>query len=294
MKILVTGREGQVARSLALAATGWPGLDLMFVARPEIDLAAPGSVARAIDAARPDLVINAAAYTAVDRAEAEAGLAFRVNAEAAGEVATAAAINGAGLIQISTDYVFDGLAERPYVETDATGPVNVYGASKLAGEEAVRAAHPQALVLRTSWIVSPFGQNFVKTMLGLASTRDELAVVADQFGCPTVADDLAQALVDLAMRWGERRPSGTYHLASSTTASWAELAEAVMQASAARGGPSARIRPVATADYPTPATRPRYTVLDVSRARHELDLALPPWRQSIDILTQNLISEFYP
>ena len=291
MKIFVSGREGQVARSLAVAASGRAGLELSFAGRPEIDLAVAGSAARAIGAARPDLVIHAAAYTAVDRAESDVELAHRVNGLAAGEVAAAAAACGARLIHISTDYVFDGSASRPYVESDPTGPVNAYGASKLAGEAAVRAAHPEALILRTSWIVSRFGQNFVKTMLRLAQTRNELAVVGDQFGCPTEAGALARALVDLAGRWDELRPGGTYHLAGSGSATWAELAEAVMQASAARGGPRAAIRPIPTADYPTPAARPRYTVLDCRRAQHDLGLVLPPWRQAIDTLTDELIRE---
>lgn len=288
MRLLVTGRHGQLAQSLARAALGRPEVELLFAARPEVDLAVPGSLGAAIVAARPDVVINAAAFTAVDRAEAEPALAQRINADAAGEAAAAAARVGAAIIQLSTDYVFDGRGDRPWGEDDPTGPVNVYGASKLAGEAQVVAANPRHLVVRTSWIISRFGHNFARTMIRLAADRDEVAVVADQRGCPTEAGALATALLDLAER-NNVVPPGLYHLAGGGEASWAELAEAIMAASRAHGGPSANIRPIATADYPTPAPRPRYTVLDCSKAR-ELGLTLPPWREAIDGLVRGLLA----
>jgi dTDP-4-dehydrorhamnose reductase len=181
LRILVTGREGQVARSLIERSAALPDIELVAVGRPGLDLADPRSVMASIAAARPDIVVSAAAYTAVDRAEDEPDLAYAINAEGAGAVAAAAAHVGASVIHLSTDYVFSGEAEIPYVETDATDPQSVYGRTKLAGERAVAAANPHHVILRTAWVYSPFGANFVKTMLRLAAERDAVSVVADQW-----------------------------------------------------------------------------------------------------------------
>lgn len=288
MRILVTGREGQVARSLADRAHGEADIDLTFVGRPEVDLSQPGALAAAIAAQRPDIVLNAAAYTAVDRAEAEEELAFRINALAAGEGAQAAARVGATFLQLSTDYVFDGSGDRPWREDDPIGPINAYGRTKAEGELLVMAESPGHLVVRSSWLVSPFGHNFVKTMLRLASERDEIAVVADQRGCPTSTLDLADGLLRLARRSAVGEARGVYHLAGSSTASWAELADFVMQVSRERGGPSARIRPIATVDYPAAAPRPANSVLDCTRARAELGIVLPDWRVGVQPIVERL------
>src|SRR5947209_7036029 len=198
MRIAVTGREGQVVRSLIQRAAP-RGHDIVPLGRPELDLAQePDSVIEALEAVSPDVIVSSAAFTAVDRAESEPDLAFAINARGAGAVAQAAYRLDVPLIHMSTDYVFDGNKEAPYVETDATGPTSVYGASKLAGEQAVFAAHGNTAVLRTAWVYSPFGSNFAKTMLRLATDRDEVSVVADQLGNPTSALDLADVILRVA------------------------------------------------------------------------------------------------
>lgn len=288
MRILVTGRHGQLARSLADVAKRKPELDMLFVGRPEIDLEIPGSIGEAIRASRPDLVINAAAYTEVDRAEQEADRAFRINAEAAGEAAAAAAEIGVPILQISTDYVFDGTAERPYREDDPVDPINVYGLSKLAGELAVRAANPRHLILRTSWIYSPFGRNFVANMLWLAGERDEIRVVADQIGSPTSALDLADATLAV-IEGGHAATGDTLHFAGAGQASWAELAGEAMRGSASLGGPSADVVPISSEDWPTTARRPVNSVLDCSRFAASFGMPRP-WRDSLGEVVARLLS----
>ena len=293
MRLLVIGRHGQLARCLEERAGEHGGLSLGFAARPGCDLAEPGSAAATIVRERPALVVNAAAYTAVDRAEQEETLAHRINAEAAGEIAAAAAEVGAGLVHVSTDYVFDGSAERPWREDDAIAPLGAYGRTKAAGELAVRERNGDHLILRTAWVYSPFGQNFVKTMLRLAAEREEIAVVADQRGSPTNALDLAGLILTLAERrvGGDRDGWGrTYNAAGTGEASWAELAEEAMRASAAHGGPVARIRRIGTADFPTPARRPAWSVLDQGRLQEQFGLSLPQWRPSLEPLVARILA----
>ena len=259
MRILVTGKEGQLARSLAERARLHPWIELVTAGRPEVDLETPGSVASAISAARPDAVVNAAAYTAVDQAEDEPGRAMRINADAAGEAADAARAAGAPIIQVSTDYVFDGSASAPYDEAAPTAAIGAYGRSKLAGEEQVRAANPDHLILRTAWVYSPFGRNFVRTMMGLAERTDTVRVVGDQKGNPSSALDLADGIILILGRWrrGDRTGMGrTYHLAGAGEASWADFADAIFEACRSLGLPAAQVQPIATADWPTKAVRP--------------------------------------
>ena len=284
MRILVTGRRGQLARSLAERASLHPGLELVAVGRPKLEMAEPGSAERMIGKARPGLVINTAAYTAVDQAEDEPDLAHRINTEAAGEIARAARQVGAPIIQLSTDYVFDGSASKPYREDAATNPANTYGLSKLAGEEAVRAASPDHMIVRTAWLYSPFGRNFVRTMVEAAKSRPQLSVVADQHGSPTSALDLAGALLAVAGRWanGDRVGLGeTYHLAAPGEASWFDLAGQVMVDCAALGLPHVPVKPIATADWPTPARRPAYSALDSGKFARDFGIILPDWRLSV-------------
>jgi dTDP-4-dehydrorhamnose reductase len=288
MRILVTGLQSQLARSLQEKAVEHSDLHVEFVGRPELELSERGRSAALIAERRPDIVINAAAYTMVDQAESEPELAFRINADAAGEMAKAAREIGAKIVQISTDYVFNGEADAPYTEDSPTAPLNVYGRSKLAGEEQVRAANPDHLIVRTSWVHSPFGHNFVRTMLRLAADRDEIRVVADQKGCPTNALDLADALLTAVPRcrnWG-----ATYHVAAPEPCSWADLASAVFQASRERGGPWARIVPISTADYPTPAKRPIHSALDSSRFARDFGIRLPDWRSSLEEVVDRLVA----
>lgn len=289
MKLLIIGIGGQVARSLVERAGARPDLAVTSVGRPDVDLEIAGSAERAILSQSPDVIINAAAYTAVDQAEEEAERAFRINAEAAGEIAFAAARNGAAVIHLSTDYVFDGRASAPYAEDAPTNPLNVYGRSKLAGEERVRTANPNHLIVRTSWIYSPFGRNFVKTMLRLAEDKDEIAIVADQMGTPTSALAIADATLDAVERVREGA-NGTFHYAGRGVCSWADVAEEIFIASRARGGPVASVRRISTADYPTPAKRPAYSALDSSRFEAEFGVSARDWRTGVGEVVDRIIA----
>ena len=290
MRVLVTGRDGQLARSLAERAAGRPDLTLRFAARPDCDLATPNSAAAAIRDDRPDLIVSAAAYTAVDKAEQEPDLARRINADAAGEIAAAAAAIGAPLIHVSTDYVFGGAGTAPMREDEPIAPLGVYGQTKAEGEAAVRAGQGDHLILRTAWVYSPFGANFVKTMLRLSRERDEIAVVADQVGSPTNALDLADVILALASRrsTGDAKGWGaTYHAAGSGEASWAEFAAEIMRLA----GAGTRIRPIPTADFPTPAKRPGWSVLDGANLHQAFGLTLPQWKDSLAPVVKRLLDE---
>lgn len=292
MRIVVTGTRGQLVSALTECVS--PDVEVVTVGRPRLDLADPTGIGPGLADARPDVIINAAAYTAVDRAESEREAAFATNAIGAGAVATAATRLGVPLIQLSTDYVFDGRKTTPYAENDPVAPLGVYGASKLAGERAVLAAHPDAVICRTAWVYGVFGQNFVKTMLCLAETRDAVDVVADQFGNPTSAHDIASSLITIAgrlCRAGSAAPRGIFHLAGSGTGSWADLAEAVFAASAAAGGRSARVRRITAAAYPTAAPRPANSRLDCDRLRQAYGITLPAWRDSVDMVVRRLVQD---
>jgi dTDP-4-dehydrorhamnose reductase len=292
MRIVVTGKEGQVVRSL-IERGAIAGHEIVALGRPELDLAGNAKpIAAALKEARPDVVVSAAAYTAVDKAESERELAFAVNQAGAAAVAAAADQLGVPLIHLSTDYVFDGTKGEPYVESDMTGPTGVYGASKLAGEEAVLAAHGNVAILRTAWVYSPFGNNFVKTMLRLAQDRDEVAVVGDQRGNPTSALDIADAVIAVAanlLRGANPTQRGIFHMGGSGEASWAEFAHAVFAASAAAGGPSARVSSITTLDYPTAAKRPANSRLAGDRLATEHGVRLPDWRQSVTPIVARLV-----
>ena len=275
--ILVTGGGGQVARALA-AASG--GRDLRVVGRPDFDFDRPDTLRAVLDAARPSLVVNAAAYTAVDQAEQEADAAFRANRDGPAALAAWCAAHGARLIHISTDYVFDGTKGAPYVEGDATNPTGVYGASKLAGELAVLASGARALILRTSWVYAASGRNFVLTMLNAARRTDRLRVVADQHGCPTAAADLAAAILALADAW-DGEGGGVYHAAGSGATTWHGLAEAVFARAATHGLARPTVTPIATEDWPTPARRPADSRLDCRRLGTEFGVTLPAWQDSV-------------
>lgn len=293
MRIAVTGKAGQVVTSLIERGAA-VGHEVIALGRPELDLADPASVARALEAAAPDAIISAAAYTAVDKAESESDLAHAVNGAGAGAVAEAARALGVPLVHVSTDYVFDGALGRPYIESDPTGPTGVYGVSKLAGEQAVLATHGNnSAVLRVAWVYSPFGANFVKTMLRLAGDRDEVSVVADQLGNPTSALDIADGIIQVATNmvadsYLELR--GVFHMTASGEASWADFAEAIFAASAALDGPSARVKRITTADYPTSTKRPANSQLDCSLIAKTHGVVLPDWRQSLESVIARLHS----
>lgn len=291
MRVLVTGREGQLARSLAERGAAFPGLSVETAGRPGLDLEHPESIAAAIAAAAPDVVVNAAAYTAVDQAEDEPEQAFRVNGAAAGEVAAAARRAGARVIQVSTDYVFDGAAEGAYPETAPTGPLGVYGRSKLDGEQRVAEANPDHLILRTAWVYSPFGRNFVKTMLNAAQTRDQLNVVDDQHGNPTSALDIADGIFAILSRWASEPALGLgriYHLAGTGETSWCGLARRVFAEAALLGLPVAEVRPIRTEDWPTRAVRPRNSRLDCARLESDFGYRAPAWEESVAVTVRRL------
>jgi dTDP-4-dehydrorhamnose reductase len=293
VRIVVTGRAGQVVRSLADRASG--EFEIVPLGRPQLDLAgAPDAIASAIEAAAPDVVVSAAAYTQVDQAEAEPDLAFAINERGAAAVARAARALGVPLIHLSTDYVFDGSKPAPYQEGDATGPTGIYGASKLAGEQCVLAEQPDTAVLRTAWVYSPFGNNFVKTMLRLAGERDELSVVADQRGNPTSALDIADAILAVARnlrRSEDARLRGVFHMAGTGDASWAEFANAILEASAEAGGPAARVTGIPAAQYPTPAQRPANSRLDCDKLARVHGVRLPDWRASMKAVVNRLLEQ---
>lgn len=287
MRLLVLGQAGQVA--VALSRLRHSDVLVTCAGRPDLDLEAEASVARAIARHAPHVVVNAGAFTAVDRAESEPDKAFAINAKGAGNAAAACAEAGIPIIHISTDYVYSGRKTTPYMESDPTGPVNVYGRSKLAGEAAVAANNPDCLILRTAWIYAPWGANFARTMLRLAQERDVVRVVADQFGAPTYAPHLAEAILHVARKI---RPGfntgwrGVYHMTSGGAASWADFAEHLFSASSRRNGPYARVERITTAEYPTPAARPALSVLSNAKLRDTFGVELPNWQAGADAFVE--------
>lgn len=292
MRIAVTGVTGQVVTALIERGAAH-GVTVLPVGRPDFDLAEPGNALPVFSALKPDVVVSAAAYTAVDKAENEADLAMAINGRGAGRVAEAAAELGVPIIHISTDYVFDGSKPAPYVETDPTAPLGVYGRSKLAGEQAVAQAQPDHVILRTAWVYSPFGNNFLKTMMRLAAERPELRVVADQVGNPTSALDIADGVIGVTRNLLDRPDQslrGVFHMVGSGDASWADFAAAIVTEFAAHGGNRAEVRPIGTADYPTPARRPANSRLSTDKLAQAHGLRLPHWHGSMRQVVSRLMS----
>ena len=275
MRILLTGRSGQVGYELqrALASLG----DIIAPDRAELDLAQPPTIERALAAHQPDIVVNAAAYTAVDRAEAERDLAVTVNAAAPVVIAREAARLGALLVHYSTDYVFDGEKKAPYIEDDAPNPISVYGASKLEGEKAIRASGCRHLIFRTSWVYAARGKNFLLTVLRLAGERPELRIVDDQFGAPTTARMLARATEAVLARPWDDRASGTYHMTAAGRTTWCGFAREIVAAK----GLATPVVPIRTEEYPLPARRPRNSVLDNTRLHRTFGVHLPNWQEGL-------------
>jgi dTDP-4-dehydrorhamnose reductase len=286
-RLLVIGRQGQVARSFR--DLGRP--ETVCLGRPDLDLEDIPSIARAIAAERPDVVVNPAAYTAVDKAESEPERAFALNETGARNVARAAAEAGLPIVHVSTDYVFDGTKGAPYEPGDAANPINVYGASKLAGEAAVAAANPRHVIVRTAWLYSPYGSNFVRTMLRLGREREEVRVVDDQLGCPTAAQDVAAALAALGERSaasGSAAAWGVYHLAGAEEGTWFDFAQAIF---AAPGAPAPRLSPIASADYPGAARRAPDTRLATSRHGLMRGLTAAGFRARVSEVVGRLLAE---
>jgi dTDP-4-dehydrorhamnose reductase len=276
MKILVTGANGQLGRELQVLATSFPALDFLFFDRAALSIADPDAINTFFARERPAYCINCAAYTAVDKAESEKESAFLINADAVGYLATACRNTGARLIHISTDYVFDGHSATPLKEGDPTGPINTYGASKLEGERQAFRNNPHAtLIIRTSWVYSEFGNNFVRTMIRLMKERPSINVVSDQVGSPTYAADLAAAILHILTA-----PSfipGLYHYSNEGRISWYEFALAIRELI----GSTCEVNPIPTAQYPTPAKRPRFSLLDKSLISATYHLAIPEWQPSL-------------
>ncbi|HEY5049193.1 MAG TPA: dTDP-4-dehydrorhamnose reductase [Rhizomicrobium sp.] len=279
MKVLIIGKTGQLARELA--DLDWPpSFQVRQTDRGDCDLAEPRSIRRALLTARPDLVVNAAACTAVDRAEAEPELAMRINGEGPAALARICAETGAALVHISTDYVFDGNKTAAYLEGDAVNPLSVYGRTKLAGERAIRESLARHVIIRTSWVFSSHGNNFVKTMLRLGAQGREIRVVADQTGAPTSARDLARAILTIATAISAQRGVwGTFHYASAEPTSWFAFAQTIFAESGDRL--PVTVTPISSADYGGAAPRPMNSVLDCPRIRDAYGIDRPSWREAL-------------
>ncbi len=293
MRILIIGRTGQIATELLARLPEAAALE-----PPDLDLTDAASIAAALARYRPEAIINAAAYTAVDRAEDARALAFAVNATGPLLLGEAAARAGIPVVHYSTDYVFDGSKATPYTEADAPDPIGAYGASKLAGELLLHLAQPRSVTFRTAWVCSPHGSNFVKTMLRLGAEREELRVVADQHGAPTFAADLAAAAIAVLPRLVAAPAGdscfGVFHLTGAPYTTWFDFAAAILDGAARRGAKRPRLVPITTADYPTPAKRPANSRLDCSRARDLLGIAPVDWREGLEHCLTALIGDAQP
>ncbi|MBX9823564.1 MAG: dTDP-4-dehydrorhamnose reductase [Xanthobacteraceae bacterium] len=297
MRILLSGTSGQVGGALAVLLTEFG--EVVAASRVMLDLADVASIPEKLDAIAPQVIVNPAAYTAVDRAEDEPELAFRINGEAPGAMARWAAAHKVPVVHFSTDYVFSGSGERPWREDDATGPLSIYGTSKLQGEQAVRAAGGPHLIVRSSWVYHRTGTNFLRTIARLAAERDELRIVADQIGAPTSATLIGATLTELVRKFGgdfsalTAASGGTVHLAASGEASWHDFASAIIAGLKARGRPvrAACIVPITTSEYPAKATRPLNSRLDLSRLTSLLGHPMPPWRTALETELDHIAHE---
>ncbi len=280
--ILVTGSNGQLGKELKQIADQFASFNFVFASREDLKLHHFGLVENFFAALKPQYCINCAAYTAVDKAEAEEDMAMLVNAEAVGNLAAVCKKHQTKFIHISTDYVFDGESETPYKEDDATGPINLYGQSKLLGEQLCMKEDAEAIIIRTSWVYSEFGHNFVKTMMRLMQERNELNVVSDQIGSPTYAADLAKAIMDIVSsgKW----ESGVYHYSNEGKISWYQFAQAIKELSESK----AVIHPILTAEYPTPAKRPKFSLLNKDKIKTVFQLQIPDWKDSLQICIRRI------
>jgi dTDP-4-dehydrorhamnose reductase len=273
--VAVTGAQGQLGKSIHELAASYPELQFVFLSRSDMPIHHFELMREFLQGIQPDVVVNAAAYTAVDRAEQEKELAFQVNGEAVGVLAAWCATHGSRFIHVSTDYVFDGESERPYTETDPTAPRCVYGASKLEGERQALQFDPQSIILRTSWVYAPYGKNFVRTMLTLMKEKEFVRVVNDQIGAPTYAPDLAKAILDIIVS-GKWVP-GIYHFSNSGRISWYDFAVAIQQ----QIGSTCRVEPIPTSEYPTPAKRPSYSLLSTEKIRSVYGIVPRSWEDAL-------------
>ena len=287
IKILVTGANGQLGKEIRSLAASFPQFEFVFLSRTDLPIHHFPLVRTFFESVKPAYCINCAAYTAVDQAEDEKDLAFQVNGESVGVLAAVCKEHNTRFIHISTDYVYDGNGTRPYLETDKTDPINVYGASKLEGENQALQFNPESIIIRTSWVYSEFGKNFVKTMLGLMSTRDQISVVNDQIGSPTYAADLAEAILLIInncelsiVNWSP----GFYHYSNEGVISWFDFAVVIKEIS----GSECKINPIHSSFFPTKAKRPDYSVLDKSKIQSSFNLQLKDWKKSLAVCIEKL------
>ena len=285
VKILVTGKNGQVAQSMLHSTQD--GVEIVALGRPELDITDKTSIAKAVQVYKPDIVANAAAYTAVDKAETEIQEAFAVNRDGARNVAEVAQENGLPIIHISTDYVFNGQNENGYKEDDAPGPLNVYGLSKLEGEWGIMEANPNHIILRTAWVYSRFGNNFVKTMIRLAQTHDEINVVCDQWGTPTSADFIADNIIAISKQVTGKNPPqnwrGIFHLVPDGKTNWADFAREVFSVTKKTGEKICNIRSISSSEYRTSARRPKNSLLNNEKIRSTFNLQIVGWKTYITV-----------
>ncbi len=285
MKIAVTGANGQLGNCLQQLAKAYPHHSFLFFSSEDLNITDAVAVQQKLQTEKPNALINAAAYTAVDKAETEPEKAYAVNAEGTGNLAAACAVQQIRFLHVSTDYVFDGNATQPYCETDAVNPQGIYGKSKLAGEKKAMQANPETIIVRTSWVYSEHGNNFVKTMLRLMKTKPSLGVVNDQTGCPTYAPDLAEMLIQLAGKPDVQ--AGIYHYANAGAITWYNFAVAIR----AFAGLHTDIKPITTAEFPTPAKRPSWSVLDCSKLLAVAGIAQKPWEQRLQQCVSILLEQ---
>ncbi len=293
MTLLLTGADGQLGREIRRAGRRGSSVTVLSCSRSDLDITDPDAIHQALDRQKPDILVNAAAYTAVDQAEGEPDRALAVNRDGPEHLARACARAGIPLIHISTDYVFDGRSRRPYREDDPTAPLNIYGRSKAEGEDRIRACHPEHVILRTSWLYAAHGRNFLTTMIRLGREREALSIVDDQTGSPTHAADLARAVLHVAAALPHTpTPWGTFHCCNAGQTTWFGFAEAIFElASPILGLRPPELIPIPTEDFPTPAERPRFSVLDCTRIAQAFGITPPHWREGLETTLQSLRDE---
>jgi dTDP-4-dehydrorhamnose reductase len=286
-KIIVTGANGQLGKEIRMLATAYPAYQFVFLSREDLPIHDFETIRNFFEITKPQFCINCAAYTAVDKAEEEKDQAFQINAEAVGVLAAVCKKYAAQFIHISTDYVFDGTAAAPYKENDVANPVNTYGATKLKGEQEALQYNPSSIIIRTSWVYSEFGKNFVKTMMKLMSEREELKVVNDQVGSPTYAADLAEAILQIisaSQAPGNNWHPGIYHFSNNGIISWYDFAVAIKKIS----GSKCNILPIPSSNFPTPAKRPSYSVFDKEKIQSAFGISLKDWGDSLSICIEKI------